>query len=308
MKILIIGGTWFLGRAFAEKLTEEKKKPGSRYEDAQVWLLNRGSRPAPSGVTKSITADRHDAEALAGCDAYGRDFDLIVDFCAYEEGDIAALIESLNVSFEQYIFISTCDVYAHFCTEPQDEEAELEKRLYPGQEGDYIRGKVKLEAELSKVCKEKNAHYTSIRPSMIYGPGNYAPREGIYFNWIEKAAQILQPFDATGSFQPVFVEDVAQAILLTGAEKEAYDRAFNVCGNEIHTYASFAKCLKDAVDKKFECVYMTVEEIEKKRIPLPFPLTAEESTLYTGERIIALGLSYAGLTEGLKKSYATFTK
>ena len=104
------------------------------------------------------------------------------------------------------------------------------------------------------------------------------------------------------------MEDVAQAILLTGAEKEAYDRAFNVCGNEIHTYASFAKCLKDAVDKKFECVYMTVEEIEEKGIPLPFPLTAEESTLYTGERIMALGLCYAGLTEGLKKSYATFTK
>ncbi len=305
MKILIIGGTYFLGRAVVEKLTEEKEKAGSKYENAEICLLNRGSRPAPEGVT-GIRAERHDQKALEGCEAYGRDFDLIVDLCAYEEGDIASLIEGLKVSFEQYIFISTCDVYTHFSGEPQDEEAKLEERLFPGQEGDYIRGKVMLEAELVKVCREKNAHYTSIRPSLIYGPGNYAPREGIYFNWIDKADQILQPFDATGSFQPVYVEDVAQAVLLTGSEKEAYDRAFNVCGSEIHTYASFAKCLKDAVDKKFECVYMTVEEIEKKRIPLPFPLTAEESMLYVGERIINLGLSYTGLTEGLRKSYEAY--
>ena len=51
---------------------------------------------------------------------------------------------------------------------------------------------------------------------------------------------------------------------------------------------------------------MTVEEIEKKRIPLPFPLTAEESMLYVGERIINLGLSYTGLTEGLRKSYEAY--
>ena len=204
MKILIAGGTYFLGRAFVLKLIEEKAKPGSKYEDAQICLLNRGSRPSPEGITGIIRADRHDEKALKSCEAGGKDFDLIVDFCAYGEGDIASLVENLNVRFEQYIFISTCDVYTHFSGEPQDEEAELEERLYPGQEGDYIRGKVKLEAELVRVCSDKNAHYTSIRPSVIYGPGNYAPREGIYFNWIEKASQILQPFDATGSFQPVF--------------------------------------------------------------------------------------------------------
>ena len=306
MKILIAGGTYFLGRAFAQKLIEEKAKPGSKYENAQIYLLNRGSRPSPEGIAGSITADRHDEKALKSCEAAGGDFDLIVDFCAYEEGDIASLVESLDLSFEQYIFISTCDVYAHFSEKPQDEEAELEERLYPGQEGDYIRGKVKLEAELVRVCSDKNAHYTSIRPSIIYGPGNYAPREGIYFNWIEKAAQILQPFDAAGSFQPVYVEDAAEAILLTAGNKEAYDRAFNVCGNEIHTYASFAKCLKDAVEKQFECVYMTVDEIQKKGIPLPFPLTKEESTLYIGERIMALGLCCTDLTEGLRKSYEAY--
>ncbi len=306
MKILIIGGTYFLGRAFCEILTKQNRKEDRREEQTEIFLLNRGSRPFPEGITKSITADRHDEKALKSSEAFGGFFDVIVDFCAYEEGDIASLVENLQVSFDQYIFISTCDVYTHFSQIPQDEEAELENRLYPGQEGDYIRGKVKLEAELVRVCKEKNAHYTSIRPSVIYGPGNYAPREGIYFNWIEKASQILQPFDATGHFQPVYVGDAARAILLTTGEEKAFDRAFNVCGSEIHTYASFAESLKKAVDRKFTCVYMTVEEINEKRIPLPFPLTEKEESLYTGDRILSLGLVYTSLSEGLRKSYEAY--
>ena len=303
---MIIGGTYFLGRAFVTKLLAEKWKRPRGAEQIEIYLLNRGNMPKPEGVNGSFRLDRHDAEALKASALRGQSFDVIVDFCAYSAGDIESLVNDLSLTFKQYIFISTCDVYRHFEGAEQDESAALEERLYQGEEGVYIAGKVKLEEEVRRVCEEKTAHFTSIRPTIIYGPGNYAPREGIYFNWIQKSGQILQPFDATGHFQLVYVEDVADAILLLCGNQAAFDESYNVCGPKIYNYADFWKALRRAVPKKFHCVYMTVEEIIKKRIALPFPLTEGESEQYNDRKLVAMGLRYLSLEEGLRRSYAVF--
>ena len=68
------------------------------------------------------------------------------------------------------------------------------------------------------------------------------------------------------------------------------------------------KALKKAVERKFECVYMTVDEINAKKIALPFPLSELESEKYIGEKITGLGLFYRPLEEGLKTSWLSFTK
>ncbi len=309
MKVLVIGGTYFLGKSYVEQLVDEKWSRAKTEDKIEIYLLNRGSKGKPDGVDKVYKLDRHEARGRKGMELRGESFDVIVDFCAYREGDIASLVNDLSLSFDQYIFISTCDVYERFSNEELDETAPLEKREFSGEEGEYISGKVRLEEELRTVCEEKGAAYTSIRPAFIYGPGNYAPREGIYFNWLNNAGEILQPFDATGYFQLVYVEDVARAIFLTTGNRAAYNQAYNVCGTQLDTYSSFFKALQKAVrPKKVRCVYMTVAEIEKKHISLPFPLTEEESENYLGEKIQELGLNYIKLEDGLEKSYRSYEK
>ncbi|HAG69046.1 MAG TPA: hypothetical protein DCL38_03640 [Lachnospiraceae bacterium] len=307
MRLLVIGGTYFLGRAFVRRLLAEKQRRIQDGEEMEIVLLNRGSVSHPEGIDELIRLDRHDRAGLSESRLHGQSFDVIVDFCAYEEGDIEGLVDSLGVCFRQYIFISTCDVYRRFTGEVMDEEGELEERIYPGKEGDYIRGKVRLEAELKRVCEEAGAHFSSVRPVIIYGPGNYAPREGIYYNWIKKAGQVLEPFDADGHFQLVYVDDAAEAIRLICNNEKARDAAINVCGPQIYTWADFHRALKKAVPVRFESVYMTVNEIAEKHIGLPFPLTKQESEQYSGERITAMGLSYRSLEEGLKSGYDAFT-
>ncbi|MBQ7563189.1 MAG: NAD-dependent epimerase/dehydratase family protein [Lachnospiraceae bacterium] len=304
MRVLVIGGSYFLGRAFVIQLLQDKwsKRPGQ----VEIILLNRGTRPSPDGVDKVYKFDRHNAEGLSQCRLKGSHFDAVVDFCAYNSGDIEGLVSGLGITFTQYIFISTCDVYERFTGKELDEDSAFETREFPGEEGAYITGKVHLEKELVKVCEKAGSHYTSIRPAMIYGPGNYAPREGIYFNWIAKAGQILQPFNATGYFQLVYVEDVAKAIFLVCGNKACFDKAYNVGGIELQSYFTFRSALLRAVPVKFHTVYMTVEEIAKKNIDLPFPLLEEESETYLGERIVELGLDYTELSQGLKKSWDYF--
>lgn len=287
MKILVLGGSYFLGKTFT-RLAEGHH---------ELYLLNRGNQPFEEEDIVEYVMDRHDAEAIKTIpEEY---FDVIVDFCAYQKGDIETIIKNLKADFKQYIFVSTCDVYRRGTGKVMNEDGELEERYFGGQAGDYIAGKVLLEKELERCCREKKVAFTSIRPAFIYGPDNYAPREPVYFKWILTAGQILHPYDATGEFQMVFVLDVAKAILAACGNPKAYNRAYNLCNPESMTYEDFAILLENVMELSFEKVEISVGEVLEKGISLPFPLTKEESEWYNGSRVEELGIRYTPIEEGM---------
>ena len=341
-KILIIGGTYFLGKAFAELMLEET--------DAELVLLHRGTAQSPSGESaasessgsgtaqsptegkdmalvssgrvREYLADRHDISALrnfsmifasdgayAGTGNSGQvveetpHFDAIVDFCAYAPGDIATLMQNINSDADRYIFISTCDVYERGTGKLQNEDAPLEYRDFGGEAGAYISGKVALEKEIAHACERKGCDYTVLRPASIYGPGNYAPREGMYFHWIDNAGQIIHPADADGEFQLVFVKDVAQAIKLVLEKDAAKNQCYNVCSDIMYTYDSFASLLEKATEKAFEKAEVTVADINAKGIPLPFPLTKAETNHYDGSKLNSLGMKYTDDVTAMRNTY-----
>ncbi len=294
MKILVIGGSYFVGRAFV----------GLAAGENDLYLLNRGNHPLNDPAIREYSMDRHDGKAVASIEE--PHFDVIVDFCAYERGDIRGIAENLKASFDQYLFVSTCDVYRRGTMRVMDEEEELESRDFGGEAGAYITGKVALEGELRECCRERGAAFTSVRPAFIYGPDNYAPREGIYFKWITAAGQILHPSDADGEFQMVYVRDVAAALLAACGNPAAYDRVYNLCGPERVTYDSFAELLQRVTGTAFERVPVSVQNVIGQGIPLPFPLTKEESNWYDGSRVAELGVSYTALEEGMKYTYQDY--
>lgn len=290
MNILVLGGSYFLGKHFVNMAVKEH----------QVTVFNRGNRPLENTVVREIRGDRHDLDALAGLK--GKHYDVVVDFCAYQKGDIDLVFSSLGAEFDQYIFISTSDVYERGLNRLLDEAAPLEERFFGGEAGAYISGKVALERELEECGARYGVKYTSIRPAFIYGPDNYAPRESMYFLWIEQAGQILHPVDATGIFQMVYVEDVALAILRSLGNPAVYNGAVNLAPPQMETYDSFAGALKECIEKPFELVEVTVSQALEKNLPLPFPLTREESNQYDGRKALQLIGQYTSLTEGMKKT------
>lgn len=290
MKILVLGGSYFLGKHFVHMATKEH----------DITVFNRGNRPLNLPQVREIAGDRHDMKALSKL--CGGHFDAVVDFCAYSRDDIAMIFRTLKSDFTQYIFVSTCDVYERGLGKWLDENAPLESRDFGGEAGSYITGKVALEKELVECAKNAHVAYTSIRPAFIYGPGNYAPREGMYFHWIREAGQILHPTDATGQFQMVYVEDVVTAILHSIGNPQAYDQAMNLAPLETENYDSFSEALKESMSVPFDKVPVTVQQINEKNIPLPFPLTKKESNWYDGKRALEFIDHYTGLAEGLKKT------
>lgn len=295
MKILIIGGTYFLGKTFTMLA----------YDYHELYLLNRGNQPFDDECIVEYVMDRHDAETIK--EIPETHFDVIVDFCAYKKGDIATIVDNLQADFNQYIFISTVDVYKRGTNHILSEDSPLEDRDFGGEAGAYILGKVALEQELKECCAKKNAAYTSIRPAFIYGPDNYAPREDIYFKWILTAGQIIHPYDATGEFQTVFVLDVAKAIMAACGNEVAYNKEYNICGPQKMSYESYADLLEEVMELGFERLELSVREIQEKQIPLPFPFTKEESEEYDSSRAAELGIAYTPIERGMAITYEYYT-
>lgn len=294
MKLLVIGGSYFLGRVFVMQAVKEH----------EITVVNRGTWSLESLGVKQVKGDRRNGALWSRID---EDIDVIIDFCAYEKGDIAGVLRNLRGTVKQYLFISTLDVYERGLGGVKTENAPFETRVFPGEAGAYIAGKVALEQELRKVCGEMEISCTVLRPAFIYGPFNYAPRESAYIQLMVQNHVLPHITDAAGTFQFVYVKDAAEAALKCLLNPVAYGQAYNLCQDQAVTYEDFYQALRMAADVEAEELPVTAQAAQNMGIPLPFPVTAEESELSSNEKSKReLGVSYISFQEGMARTYRAF--
>lgn len=296
-KVLVIGGSYFAGRAFS--------MVASREAGFSLTLVNRGrySMAHLPSLTE-YHCDRHDQAALKELGA--EPFDAVVDFCAYEPGDIRTLTDALPCPFRRYVYLSTADVYRRDTQGPRDESTAVLSEQPAGAAGDYMYKKLLLEDEARQACAARGAALTILRPAFIYGPYNYAPRESFFIKKIVTGEPIPVPTDSDAQFQFVYVKDVANAIIAC-VGSEAGDQVYNLSAPEILTYEKFMEVLGQVSDLPFTTQPVTVEQVIRENLPLPFPLTKDEDELFCGERIAReLGLVYTPFSEGMKRAYNAF--
>ena len=296
MKLLVIGGSYFYGRVFVMEAAKE--------HEITVW--NRGTYSMESFGVRQLTGDRH--ERIAGCE---EDYEAVIDFCAYAPGDVRDTLILLTGHIGQYVFISTVDVYERDPAVVKGEDTPLEERVIAGEAGAYIAGKVALEKELAESCGAKGIPYTVLRPAILYGPFNYAPRESVYIQMLLQNHALPRFTDAQGRFQFAYVKDAAQAILASLGNARAYGQAYNVCGEEIITYGSFFETLRKAAQPEdlegLVEVPLTVEHAASQGVPMPFPVMEEETHLCDNAKGKAeLGIVYAEFEEGMRRTYRAF--
>ena len=294
MRILVIGGSYFFGRVFVMLAAKEH----------DVTVVNRGTCSVAELGAKQIKGDRKEEGVWKSIED---DCDCVVDFCAYEKGDIARVLENMPGRIRQYIFISTVDVYERGINGLKGEETPLETRPLPGEAGAYIAGKVALEREVREQCGKRDISCTVLRPAILYGPLNYAPRESVYIRLLARNRVLPRITDAAGSFQFVYVKDAAQAVLNCLLNPRAYGQAYNLCGEEVLTYEDFFRELGKASDVEAREIPLTAREAESQGLPLPFPLTEAETELYSNEKSKEeLGLRYMDIGEGMARTYRAF--
>lgn len=317
MKILVIGGSYFYGRVFVMLASKEHN----------ITVVNRGTYSLAEFGVDQVTGDRRDVSTWRQC---RENYDAVVDFCAYNAGDIACVLENIAGRVSQYILISTVDVYRRGTGILKDENAPIETRQFPGEAGAYIAGKVALEVELREQCRDRGIHWTLLRPAILYGPYNYAPRESLYIQMAVQQQILPEITDADGRFQLVYVKDAAQALLNCLGNPKAFGQAYNLCQDDDLDYQEFTTLLMQAAkvfasenapgagkdpsaekglepEKELAVIPMTVSQAQAQGIPLPFPVHAEETEMYSNEKSKReLGLGYTSLTEGITRTYRAF--
>lgn len=199
MKLLVIGGTQFFGRALSSQalavgheLTLFHRTPTELFPDAEHLIGDRDR-----GV-----------EALAG-----RVFDAVVDTCGYVPRVVAESCE-LVASSGWYGFVSSLSAHADGLGEGADEESAVYLPPFPETEDvtDLTYGPLKRACEL--VALEAFGERAAvIRPGYIVGPHDPTDR---FTSWIRRAAgggEMLAPGQPEDTMQFVDARDLASFVL-----------------------------------------------------------------------------------------------
>ena len=213
MKILVMGGTRFVGRPLVARL---------QAQGHALTLFTRGKNPVPTGV-EHLRGDRSSDEGLSALQ--GRSFDVIVDSSGRKQEDSSRVVAITGAPSHRFVYVSSAGVYADSDQWPLDESS-------PTDPQSRHAGKADTEAWL----RREGIAFTSFRPTYIYGPGNYNPVERWFFNRIVHNRPIPLPGDGSTITQLGHVEDLAEAMARCIEVDAAANRIYNCSGKQGITF------------------------------------------------------------------------
>ncbi|MDI3312103.1 MAG: NAD-dependent epimerase/dehydratase family protein, partial [Thermoanaerobacterium sp.] len=231
----------------------------------------------------------------------------VIDFCAFSPEDIKITIGNLPGNINHYVYFSTCSVYKSSLDLPYYEDSPKLSEPLPGPAGEYAYNKLLAEIELSIQCRKTNIPYTIFRPAFVYGQFNYAPRESYFFDLILNGKSIPFPQKCLALFQLVFVRDVANICIRSLGNEKVYNDCFNLSCHELISYEKLINTLKIVSGICIKVDEMDVSEVNRKNIPLPFPM--EQHELYSGLKIAdTLNYTYTPFLKGMQEAFNFYKK
>lgn len=228
MRILIMGGTRFIGVYLTKLLVEQGH---------EVTLFNRGNKPTPVAGVKQIVGDRTQHTDLKQ-NLSDQTFDAIFDNNGRELSDTQPLVEIFKNRIQHFVYMSSAGVY-------------LKSDQMPHVEGDAIdpksrhKGKYDTEAYLA----QSGIPFTSIRPTYIYGPQNYNDLEAWFFDRIVRDRPVPIPGHGQHFTQFGHVKDLATAMTKVLDNDRAIKQIYNVSGDRAVTFDGLARACAEAAGK-----------------------------------------------------------
>ena len=203
MRILVLGGTKFLGRAFVE---------AALARGHELTLFNRGeTNPDIFPEVEKLRGDR--ASDLAVLE--GRSWDAVVDPSGYVPAVVRTSAELLRDT-SLYVFVSSVSVYADFSTGPNEECACAELGEAPADEltedySNYGPLKALCERAVAEVFRDR---CLIVRPGLIVGPHDPTGRFTYWAHRLARGGEILAPGPPEQRAQFIDVRDLAEWLVL----------------------------------------------------------------------------------------------
>jgi nucleoside-diphosphate-sugar epimerase len=306
MRILLLGGTGFIGSQVAELLL---------LAGHQIGVVHRGRVTVPAGCS-SLVADRT-APAALGAALSEFAPETLIDMIAYAAVDADRLMAVLPRELDRLVIISSGDVYASYgaflgheppppVSGPLSETGPLRVSRFPyraqatsANDLRYDYDKILVEERFRDRAK---VPVTVLRLPMVYGAGDPHHRVAADIHRLRAGAGILRlhPTEAAWRCTRGYVSDVAAAVALAATHPGALGQTYNVGELEAWTQQQWLTALAQALDLPV-AIHPDPEALPS--LPARWTVSLAVST----ERIRRdLGfVEPVGSTEGLRRSVLT---
>jgi 2'-hydroxyisoflavone reductase len=237
MRVLVIGGTLFIGKLLVKRLL------GAEHE---VTILHRKAEHPFGRRVRNVVADRNDAGSIKAA-LSGMRFDAVYDIAYdWERGTTAQQVEatakSIPGDLSRYIFMSSVAAYGDGLNHAEDDPLASDMHS-----NDYVRNKAGSERALFRMYHESRFPVVTMRPPFVYGPENPFYREAFFWDRLKLDRPIIIPGDGNRLMQFVYVNDLVEACFNALEKHTAPGRAFNVADEkpltQVEVVNEFAKTL-----------------------------------------------------------------
>ena len=260
MKILLIGGTRYMGRIAVKRLLER----GDR-----VTVFSRGNRkPEWWDRVDHIIGDRTDWTDFR-TKLKGQQFDAVMDTQAFRKEDVESASETLHGNVGRYLMVSTGSVYldgkldfsVHCPFKESDVHWASLDYTYPEGEDPYGVGKRHCEKWLQENSK---VPYTIIRVPAVMG---WDDPSGRMWWWVQRALDglgVVLPLEDRGMFRTLYSEDAADAFLRALDSPNTANQTYHIAMQEIMTVERWAHLIWRAAGHACAITYVPREVIQKQ--------------------------------------------
>jgi 2'-hydroxyisoflavone reductase len=199
MRLLVLGGTVFLGRHVAAAALERGH---------ELSLFTRGVH----GRELFREAERLIGDRAGDLSALERgEWDAVIDTSGYEASQVRRGAELLADRAEHYVFVSSCNVYPVWPAEPVDEDSPV----WETDDGDYGPQKAASERAIEAAMPGRTA---TVRAGLICGPHDNVFRLPWWVRRIAEGGRVPAPGDPKRFVQLVDARDLA-AFMIDLAER-----------------------------------------------------------------------------------------
>src|ERR1700730_15985820 len=307
MKILILGGTVFLGPHLIE---------AALARGHQITIFNRGQHNSDwHPEVEKLRGDRsHETQVLQG-----RRWDAVIDTCGYLPGVVRKSAELLANAVGHYTFISSCSVYANFNLAGTDEDAPVStitseqvnvaEKIDTGERATAVTyGKMygALNAFCERAAEEAMpGRVLNVRAGLLVGPYDYSDRFTYWVHRVAQGGEVLAPGQPGRRVRVMDARDLAERIIrmteirqtgiynATGAEDGlTMGRLLEECQTVSGSPATFIWASeKFLVDQKVGAW---------SEMPLWIPEERNGIFLVNNDKAISAGLTFRPLSDTIK--------
>ena len=259
-KILIFGGTQFIGRRLVELLLEN-----GEYD---LTLFNRGkSMPDLFPNVKKILGNRRNEDINQ---LKNGEWDVVIDVSNYHPYPLQRAVDILKDKVKRYIYISTVSVYddAACQNEVITEDTLLKTYTEEDKTAENITGQnygAKKVACEEVLLNTPELDSVILRPSVVYG--KYDPYDRHYY-WlyrIQHQDKILLPEEGKTRLSFTFVDDLVK-IIIAAIEAETHQTTYNTATHSILSLKEITASMAKALGKNPEWVDIDAKTLQSEKV------------------------------------------